>query len=57
MADKTYNRPVTKTVFVRSIPVELWRRVKAFAASNGRTLREVVIEAVTAHLSRHDRTR
>jgi len=39
-----------KTLFIKTFPTDLHRAVKARAAEQGRTLTEVVIEALTKWL-------
>ncbi len=39
-----------KTVMVKRFPVELWQRLKAQAALEGRTLQDVVAAAIQRYL-------
>lgn len=40
------------TYLLRDVPDDLWRKVKAKAAANGETLRDVLLRALTDYLKR-----
>jgi predicted DNA-binding protein len=40
----------TKIITIREMPVALWRRLKAQAAVEGKTLQEVIADAIERYL-------
>ena len=44
----------TQDVYVRGMPSGLWRRLRAAAAIRGCSLRDLVVEALTAWLAKED---
>ena len=44
----------TQNVYVRGMPRDLWRRLRAAAAIRGCSLRDLVVEALTAWLIGED---
>ena len=46
--------PGTQDVYLRGMPRDLWRRVRAAAAFREMSLREIVVQALTLWLDREE---
>ena len=42
------------SINVKRVPVELWKRVRLFAISADRDLRDIVVDALAEYLSNHE---